>query len=81
MAGKQGSLTITKFEKARRSKGYSNAKLAKELGISESLISQVQTGQRQPYPKLIAGICQVLKLKPEQVFTRKQLGGESKKAS
>lgn len=75
MAGRQSNLTITKFEKARRSKGYSAVKLGKEVGVSASLISQVQTGQRQPYPRLIAGICRVLELKPEQVFSRKQLGG------
>ncbi|NJR57470.1 MAG: helix-turn-helix transcriptional regulator [Cyanobacteria bacterium CRU_2_1] len=47
---------------ARKSKGWSQAKLAGTLGVSQQLISHIESGRREPTPEIEADLRSVLKL-------------------
>lgn len=57
-----GSITGEQVREARKSKGWSQAKLAGTLGVSQQLISHIESGRREPTPEIEADLKSVLKL-------------------
>lgn len=49
-------------KEARKSRGWSQAKLAGMLGVSQQLISHIESGRREPTPEVEADLRAVLKL-------------------
>lgn len=56
------------LKKARTEKGYSQAALAKEIGVSRNTISSIETGQFNPTAKLALILCIALDQKFEDLF-------------
>lgn len=56
------------LKKARTEKGYSQAALAKEIGVSRNTISSIETGQFNPTAKLTLILCIALDQKFEDLF-------------
>ena len=55
-------LSADQIREARKSKGWSQAKLAGTLGVSQQLISHLESGRREPTPEVEAVLRSVLKL-------------------
>ncbi|HEY9654008.1 MAG TPA: helix-turn-helix transcriptional regulator, partial [Crinalium sp.] len=55
-------LSAAQIREARKSKGWSQAKLAGTLGVSQQLISHLESGRREPTPEVEAILRSVLKL-------------------
>ncbi|MDX2241515.1 MAG: helix-turn-helix domain-containing protein [Leptolyngbyaceae cyanobacterium bins.302] len=55
-------ITGEQVREARKSKGWSQAKLAGTLGVSQQLISHIESGRREPTPEVEADLRSVLKL-------------------
>ena len=58
---------ILKMELVRRERGLLQREVAKQVKVHPSLISAVERGAVQPYPKLARGLSALLGLKPEQL--------------
>lgn len=56
------------LKKVRTEKGYSQAALAKEIGVSRNTISSIETGQFNPTAKLALILCIALDQKFEDLF-------------
>ncbi len=56
------------LKKARTENGYSQAALAKEIGVSRNTISSIETGQFNPTAKLALILCIALDQKFEDLF-------------
>ncbi len=56
------------LKKARTEKSYSQAALAKEIGVSRNTISSIETGQFNPTAKLALILCIALDQKFEDLF-------------
>lgn len=56
------------LKKARTEKGYSQAALAKEIGVSRNTISSIETRQFNPTAKLALILCIALDQKFEDLF-------------
>lgn len=56
------------LKKAHTEKGYSQAALAKEIGVSRNTISSIETGQFNPTAKLALILCIALDQKFEDLF-------------
>ena len=52
----------------RKEKGFSQAELAKLVGVSRNTISSVETGQYEPTAKLALLLCVALDKKFEELF-------------
>ena len=52
----------------RKAKGYSQQKLADEVGVSRNTISSIETGQFNPTAKLALILCIALDEKFEDLF-------------
>ena len=52
----------------RKSKGLSQAELAKLVGVSRNTISSIETGQYEPTAKLALLLCVALDKKFEELF-------------
>lgn len=52
----------------RLEKGMSQSYLARMVGVAEPNLSQIERGQRAPWPKLKREIAQVLKISQEEIF-------------
>ena len=61
---------ITKLEIARREKGLNAKKLAKLMGISPVIISQIETGERKPYPKFKRLASEILDVPERKLFQK-----------
>ncbi|BAU16057.1 hypothetical protein LEP3755_66240 (plasmid) [Leptolyngbya sp. NIES-3755] len=59
---KAALLSGDQVREARKSRGWSQAKLAGFLGISQQLISHIESGRREPTPEVEANIRRLLKL-------------------
>ncbi len=55
-------LSAEQIRDARKSKGWSQAKLAGTLGVSQQLISHIESGRREPTSEVEAALRSVLKL-------------------
>jgi DNA-binding XRE family transcriptional regulator len=55
-------ITGEQVREARKEKGWSQAKLAGTLGVSQQLISHIESGRREPTPEVEADLRKVLKL-------------------
>jgi len=55
-------ITSEQIKNARKSRKWSQAKLAGILGISQQLISHIESGRREPTPEVEAGLRKVLKI-------------------
>ncbi|WP_206602921.1 helix-turn-helix domain-containing protein [Leptolyngbya ohadii] len=55
-------LTGEQVKTARKGKGWSQAKLAGMLGVSQQLISHIESGRREPTPEMEADLRSILKL-------------------
>lgn len=64
-----------KIKKARESKGMRQKEFADALKLSQAAVSQFESGARQPTPKTIEKICEILEI------TREELVGEENKES
>ncbi|GAA0320589.1 helix-turn-helix transcriptional regulator [Bacillus carboniphilus] len=51
----------------RKLKGFTQEGLAKEIGISISLLGEVERGSREPSPQLIEQISSALKVSVEEL--------------
>jgi DNA-binding transcriptional regulator YiaG len=56
------AITSEQIKNARKSRKLSQAKLAGILGISQQLISHIESGRREPTPEVEAGLRKVLKI-------------------
>lgn len=52
----------------REKRGMTQLQLAAEMGISNSLVSQVENGTRAPWPKFVADAARVLDVDPDDLF-------------
>lgn len=59
---------ISKLEKTRREKGFSAKDLAEQMGISPVIVSQIETGERKPYPKFKRLASEILETPEETLF-------------
>lgn len=57
-----------KFLAERKKLGISAEQLAKQIGVSRSYISLIETGKRLPRKKSLVRVAQALKLKPNIVI-------------
>ena len=57
-----------KLKEVRKAKGYSQQKLADEVGVSRNTISSIETGQFNPTAKLALILCIALDEKFEDLF-------------
>jgi ribosome-binding protein aMBF1 (putative translation factor) len=55
-------LTAGEVREARKSRGWSQAKLAGILDISQQLVSHIESGRREPTPEVEESLRKVLKL-------------------
>ncbi len=56
------------LKEVRKEKGYSQQKLADEVGVSRNTISSIETGQFNPTAKLALILCIALEKKFEDLF-------------
>lgn len=59
---------ITKLEVERRRAGLTIKELAEKMGISASLVNQIEKGTRRPYPKFRREAAQILGVPEDQLF-------------
>ena len=52
----------------RRERGYTQAQLGKELGISTSAVGMYEQGRREPDNKILMKICSVLSVKADDLL-------------
>lgn len=57
-----------RLREVRKEKGYSQQKLADEVGVSRNTISSIETGQFNPTAKLALILCIALDEKFEDLF-------------
>jgi len=57
-----------RLREVRKAKGYSQQKLADEVGVSRNTISSIETGQFNPTAKLALILCIALDEKFEDLF-------------
>lgn len=57
-----------RLKEVRKTKGYSQQKLADEVGVSRNTISSIETGQFNPTAKLALILCIALDEKFEDLF-------------
>lgn len=57
-----------RLKEARLEKGFSQAQLAKLVGVSRNTISSIETGQFNPTAKLALILCVALDRKFEEIF-------------
>ena len=57
-----------RLKEIRKAKGYSQQKLADEVGVSRNTISSIETGQFNPTAKLALILCIALDEKFEDLF-------------
>ena len=57
-----------RLREVRKAKGYSQQKLAYEVGVSRNTISSIETGQFNPTAKLALILCIALDEKFEDLF-------------
>ena len=57
-----------RLREIRKAKGYSQQKLADEVGVSRNTISSIETGQFNPTAKLALILCIALDEKFEDLF-------------
>lgn len=57
-----------RLKEVRKAKGYSQQKLADEVGVSRNTISSIETGQFNPTAKLALILCIALDEKFEDLF-------------
>ncbi len=63
----------------RKEKGYTQSKLAQELGVSEKTISKWECGKGFPDTTLILPLCDVLGISANELLSAKDLAGEEYK--
>lgn len=56
------------LKEVRKEKGYSQQRLADEVGVSRNTISSIETGQFNPTAKLALILCIALEKKYEDLF-------------
>lgn len=56
-----------KIKQTREAKHMKQGDFAKKLGLSQAAISQFESGARQPTPKTIERICEVLEVSREEL--------------
>lgn len=61
----------------RKLKGFTQKELAEELGISVSILGEVERGMRSPSPELMLRISRVLNIKMDELLpgTHGHIGG------
>ena len=57
-----------RLREVRKARGYSQQKLADEIGVSRNTISSIETGQFNPTAKLALILCIALDKKFEDLF-------------
>ena len=57
-----------RLKEVRKAKGYSQQKLADEVGVSRNTISSIETGQFNPTAKLALILCIALDERFEDLF-------------
>jgi transcriptional regulator with XRE-family HTH domain len=70
---------ITEFAKRRLSSGLTQTQVGLLLGLSQPLISMVENGKREPWPKLRRDAARLFRITEHELFPatqiRDQLGG------
>jgi len=56
-----------KIKQARVGKGLNQADLADKIGISQAAISMFEKDQRQPTPKMLDHICEILEIEKKEL--------------
>ena len=56
-----------KIKQARVGKGLNQGELADKLGISQAAISMFEKDQRQPTPKMLDQICEILEIEKKEL--------------
>lgn len=56
-----------KIKQTRVGKGLNQAELADKLGISQAAISMFEKDQRQPTPKMLDQICEILEIEKKEL--------------
>lgn len=60
-----------KIKQTREAKGIKQGVFAEKLGLSQAAVSQFESGARQPTPKTLADICDVLEISREELVGKK----------
>lgn len=58
-----------KLKSLREKHGWSQNKLAQEVGISQSFINQIESGAKQPSYEVLSGICSALGITLSDFFS------------
>ncbi|MDI3257679.1 MAG: helix-turn-helix transcriptional regulator [Kyrpidia sp.] len=59
---------MTKLEFLRRNMGISQRTLAKAIGVSPSILSHIERGRRETYPKLRKALAEYFGLPESELF-------------
>ena len=51
------------FQKERLKKGYSQYKLAKQVGVSQTMIWEIENGRKTPSLEVFFRLCEVLEIR------------------
>lgn len=62
-----------KIKQVREAKGIKQGEFASDLGLSQAAISQFESGARQPTPRTIEKICQVLGVTREELVGKEDV--------
>ena len=61
-----------KIKQARVGKGFNQSDLADELGVSQAAISLFEKDQRQPTPKMLDRICEILEIDKKDLICEEE---------
>lgn len=62
------ALKTRRLIELRIRRGLSQRSLARRLGISSGYMSQLETGQRNPSPRMAKNICELLNVEFDELF-------------
>ncbi|MDY3006515.1 helix-turn-helix transcriptional regulator [Anaerococcus sp. AGMB00486] len=65
---KEELILKNRLKEVRKEQGFSQQKLADEIGVSRNTISSIETGQFNPTAKLALILCIALNKKFEELF-------------
>lgn len=64
----QETFIYTHLKQEREKKGLSQMELSMESGISQNMITYIETGKRTPTITTILKLCSALKISPSSIF-------------
>ncbi len=60
-----------RLKQARKSKGYTQSRLAESIGVSRGVIANIEYNKTQPHPLVLQALCSVLDINQSWLMTGK----------